>query len=142
MDQWGVFNLRDITPVGYAAFAFALGVTAGMLIRRTVPAMAITLAVFTAVQLVMPLWIRPRLITPVHATSPLNIAALQETGVTGNGRLQVIEPANIPGAWVYSSQIVTPVTIWPPANQLPGLARLAPARRATPTSPGFTSGRR
>jgi hypothetical protein len=28
--------------------------------------------------------------------------------VTGNGRLQVVEPANIPGAWVYSSQIVTP----------------------------------
>jgi len=108
MDQWGVFSQRDITPVGYAAFAFALGVTAGMLIRRTVPAMAITLAVFAAVQVVMPLWIRPHLITPVHTTTPLNIAALQETGVTGNGRLQVIEPPNIPGAWVYSSQIVTP----------------------------------
>jgi hypothetical protein len=103
-----VFTQRDITPIGYAAFAFALGVTAGMLIRRTVPAMAITLAVFAAAQVVMRLWIRPYLITPVHTTSPLNIAALQETGVTGNGRLQVIEPANIPGAWVYSSQIVTP----------------------------------
>jgi hypothetical protein len=108
MSQWGVFSLRDITPVGYAAFAFALGVTAGMLIRRTVPAMAITLAVFAAVQVVTPLWIRPRLITPVHTTAPLNIAALQETGVTGNGRLQVIEPPSMPGAWVYSSQIVTP----------------------------------
>jgi hypothetical protein len=108
MDQWGVFSLRDITPVGYTAFAFALGVTAGTLIRRTVPAMAVTLAVFAAVQVVMGLWIRPRLITPVHATAPLNIAALQETGVTGNGQLQVFEPANIPGAWVYSSQIVTP----------------------------------
>ena len=83
MDQWAVFTQRDITPIGYAAFAFALGVTAGMLIRRTVPAMAITLAVFAAVQVVMPLWIRPRLITPVRTTSPLNIAALQETGVTG-----------------------------------------------------------
>ena len=82
MDQWAVFTQRDITPIGYAAFAFALGVTAGMLIRRTVPAMAITLAVFAAVQVVMPLWIRPRLITPVRTTSPLNIAALQETGVT------------------------------------------------------------
>jgi ABC-type transport system involved in multi-copper enzyme maturation permease subunit len=127
MDQWGVFNLRDITPVGYAAFAFALGVTAGMLIRRTVPAMAITLAVFAAVQVVMSLWIRPRLITPVHTTSPLNIAALQATGVTGNGRLQVIEPANIPGAWVYSSQIVTP------AGQL---ASSEPATQACTTGTG------
>ena len=39
-----LFDTRDITPVGYAAFAFALGVTAGLLIRRTVPAMAATLA--------------------------------------------------------------------------------------------------
>jgi len=108
IDLPGMFNLRDITPVGYAAFAFALGVTAGMLIRRTVPAMAITLAVFAAAQVVMGLYLRPHLITPVHTTSPLNIAALQETGVTGNGRLQVVEPAKIPGAWVYSSQIVTP----------------------------------
>jgi hypothetical protein len=108
MDQWAVFSQRDITPIGYAAFAFALGVTAGLLIRRTVPVMAITVAVFAAVQVVMPLWIRPHLITPVRTTSPLNIAALQETGMTGNGRLQVIEAANIPGAWVYSSQIVTP----------------------------------
>jgi hypothetical protein len=107
-NQWGVFSERDITPVGYAAFAFALGVTAGLLIRRTVPAMAVTVAVFAAVQVVMPLWIRPHLITPVHTASPLDIASLQETGVTGNGRLQVIAPPNISGAWVYSSQIVTP----------------------------------
>ena len=123
-DQWAAFTQQDITPVGYAAFAFALGVTAGMLIRRTGPAMAITLAVFAAVQVVMRLWIRPHLITPVHTTTPLNIAALQETGVTGNGRLQVIEPANIPGAWVFSSQIVTP------AGQL---ASSEPATRACTT---------
>jgi hypothetical protein len=33
-----------IAPAGYAAFAFALGVTAGLLIRRTLPAMAVTLS--------------------------------------------------------------------------------------------------
>ena len=37
-----------VAPAGYAAFAFALGVTAGLFIRRTLPAMAVTLAVFTA----------------------------------------------------------------------------------------------
>ena len=34
------FGARGIVPIGYALFAFALGVTLGMLIRRTVPAMA------------------------------------------------------------------------------------------------------
>ena len=49
------FATHGITPLGYAAFGFALGVTAGVLIRRAVPAMAITLAIFAAVQVAMPL---------------------------------------------------------------------------------------
>ena len=44
----GVFDERGIVPIGYAAFAFALGLTAGALIRRTVPAMATTLVAFAA----------------------------------------------------------------------------------------------
>jgi len=59
-----LFASRGITPIGYAAFAFALGVTVGVLIRRTVPAMAVTLAVFAVVQVVMPLWVRPHFIPP------------------------------------------------------------------------------
>ena len=49
-----VFDARGITPIGYAAFAFALGITAGVLIRRTLPAMAATLAAFAAVQIALP----------------------------------------------------------------------------------------
>ena len=37
------FDERGIVAIGYAAFAVALGVTVGLLIRRTVPAMATTL---------------------------------------------------------------------------------------------------
>ena len=59
--QPAAFATHGITPLGYAAFAFALGVTAGALIRRTVPAMAVTLAIFAALQIAMPLWIRPNL---------------------------------------------------------------------------------
>ncbi|MCP9970057.1 ABC transporter permease [Actinomadura madurae] len=40
------FSVHGIVPIGHAAFAFALGVTVGVLTRRTLPAMAITLAVF------------------------------------------------------------------------------------------------
>src|SRR5450432_73149 len=39
----GMFGERNIAPLGYAAFGFALGVVAGLLIRRTLPAMATTL---------------------------------------------------------------------------------------------------
>jgi hypothetical protein len=45
-----MFGVRGITPIGYAAFAFALGVTAGVFIRRTIPAMAATIVVFTGIR--------------------------------------------------------------------------------------------
>lgn len=48
MNVFGTFDQRDVVAVGYAAFAFALGATIGTLIRRTLPAMAITLVVFVA----------------------------------------------------------------------------------------------
>jgi hypothetical protein len=45
---YSTFDQRDIVPIGYAAFALALGVTAGLLIRRAIPAMAATLVAFVA----------------------------------------------------------------------------------------------
>jgi hypothetical protein len=41
------YGARGIVPIGYAIFAFTLGVTLGMLIRRAVPAMAATLAIYS-----------------------------------------------------------------------------------------------
>ena len=38
------FALDGFVPGGYAVFAFALGATAGVVLRRTLPAMAVTLA--------------------------------------------------------------------------------------------------
>jgi hypothetical protein len=105
-----VFGQRGIVPVGYAAFAFALGVTAGLLIRHTVPAMAVTLAVFAAVQTGFALRVRFHLLPPVHLTSALNMAWVTELGTggpSGPGSLFVgIEP-NLPGAWIGSSQVTT-----------------------------------
>jgi len=67
-----VFATHGITPLGYAAFAFALGVTAGVLVRRAVPAMALTLAVFFVLQVAMPLWVRPHLFPPEHTVAALS----------------------------------------------------------------------
>jgi ABC-2 family transporter len=43
-----VFGTRGILPIGAAALAFAIGVTAGLFLRRTIPAMAVTLGLFAA----------------------------------------------------------------------------------------------
>ena len=67
-----VFGARGIVPMGYAAFAFVLGVTVGMLVRRTLPAMALTLALFAVIQLAMPALVRPHLMAPVTGTFELS----------------------------------------------------------------------
>jgi hypothetical protein len=96
-----VFATHGITPLGYAAFGFALGVTAGALIRRTVPAMAVTLAIFAAVQIAMPLWIRPNLFPADHAIIPsprcsrsrCSKAALTTAALTSAPRTSPASPA-------------------------------------------------
>jgi ABC-type transport system involved in multi-copper enzyme maturation permease subunit len=59
------FDVTDIVPVGYAIFAMALGICAGTLLRRTLPALGITLAGFVAVRIVIALWLRLHYMTPV-----------------------------------------------------------------------------
>ena len=103
------FGARDLTPAGYAAFALALGVTIGLLLRRAVPAIAVTLAVFAAVQVAVPLVVRPYLIPPVRTASPLsvsNITAVDDWLPATNW--VVSTKVDIPGAWIYSSQVTTP----------------------------------
>jgi hypothetical protein len=84
MNQFGSFDQRDIVPIGYAAFAFALGVTAGILIRRTLPAMATTLVAFVTARLALIHWIRSRLIAPVLRDYALNPVT---TGFGSSGSL-------------------------------------------------------
>ncbi len=69
----GAFGQRGIVPIAYAAFAFALGVTLGLLIRRTLPAIAATLVTFTAVRIVVTLWVRGHLIAPLTLTEKLAV---------------------------------------------------------------------
>lgn len=65
----GRFDIMGIVPVAYAVFAMALGIAAGALLRRTLPAMAVTLAGFIAVRAVIALLLRPHYISAVTAFS-------------------------------------------------------------------------
>ncbi|WP_433009350.1 ABC transporter permease [Kribbella sp. CA-294648] len=61
-----VFAARGVVPIGYAAFGLALGVAVGLVVRRSVVAIAITLAAVIAVQVLSPLLLRSHLMTPVE----------------------------------------------------------------------------
>ena len=111
--SWLVFATHGITPLGYAAFAFTLGVTVGALIGRTVPAMAVALAVFAVIQIAIPLWVRPHLFPARHTVIP--VTSLEETSQTlsirsrngvysGNSfTLGALNIPGQPGAWLLSS---------------------------------------
>jgi hypothetical protein len=63
----GRFDIMGIVPVAYSVFALALGIAAGAVLRRVLPAMAVTLAGFIAVRAVIALWLRHHYLSPVTA---------------------------------------------------------------------------
>ncbi len=115
--QWSrmsplMFADRGIAPVGWAALAFVVGVTAGVLIRRTIPAMAVTLALVVAVQILWPAAVRTHLSSALHTTSPVTVSELGDALVTHSG--EMLMPANqagrtaLTGAWIIANRTVTP----------------------------------
>lgn len=127
-NRFGVanFSFHGIAPIGYAAFAFALGVTAGVLLRRTIAAMAVTGAGFAAARLAVTYWVRPNLASPVRESLPLssgdgpgflvggphgNLMALgasisSSTPAAGDVALTGSPALNVPNGWVYSTSVV------------------------------------
>lgn len=101
------FVTHGVVPLGYAAFAFALGVAAGVLFRRTIPAMAVTLAIFIGLQIAMPLWIRPNLAPPDHAIIPVTSLSLDSASAYGQDSANFTATASVvprqTGAWLMSS---------------------------------------
>jgi hypothetical protein len=102
-----VYGARGIVPIGYALFAFVLGVTMGMLIRRTVPAMATTLAIYIGAVVSMPLWIRGHLAPTVHRTPPLDLSRINNLSIHPGGLLEVVSGASPHGAWLLSNTTIT-----------------------------------
>jgi hypothetical protein len=94
-----MFGERGIVPIGYAAFAFAFGVTAGLLIRRTVPAMATTLVAFFGARVGMTYELRQHLMPPARASSPVELSTITGPAPPGLG-----SPS--PADWVLSSHTV------------------------------------
>jgi hypothetical protein len=114
-----IFASHGITPLGYAAFAFTLATAVGALTRRTVPAMAITLAVFAAFQVATPLWVRPHLLPSSHTVASIDAADLAYGSLTAD-----VVPGQ-PGAWILSSQALNPAG--QPVTTIPAACPSSPA---------------
>ena len=99
----GHFDLLDLVPVGYAVFATALGICTGALLRRTLPAMAVTLGGFIAVRAVITFWLRSHYMSAVttyysvtSGNGPRGAFWQFASGVIGPNGQQLPQPNNMP----------------------------------------------
>jgi ABC-type transport system involved in multi-copper enzyme maturation permease subunit len=101
-----VFTARGIVAVGYAGFAFALGVATGTLTRRTLPAMAATLLGFLATRIAFTLWVRPHLLATKDVLLSLPVG--QNVGFLGGPSSVSVAASTptIPNAWAISATLV------------------------------------
>lgn len=68
--DWLIFDQQGFVPLGYTLFAVSLGIFAGTVWHRVLPAMAVTLAGFIGLRIAVAAFARPRFLPPrEHAYS-------------------------------------------------------------------------
>jgi hypothetical protein len=110
----GLFDLRGIGFAAWTLAAFAIGVLAGALIRRVVPALVATLAVYTGLAFAAGGWLRAAYMTPLVTTN-----------------------LNVPGsAWIISQWWTKGGTFafagWPPESLLNQFCPAGPSGKVGP----------
>jgi hypothetical protein len=139
--QPNYFDTQGIVPIGYAVFAMALGITAGVLLRRTLPAIAVVLGGFIGLRVWFDDAIRPHLMTPVTTITSLTstwspsgafwslgTATLNATGqnVSGNGSSTVFSDGSFSSTSVPAAchTVVNSPAVGGPPNSDPLLSCL------------------
>jgi hypothetical protein len=97
---FSLFDTRDIVPIGYALFAFTLGVAVGAVVRRTIPTMAVTIAGFAAVRGLFNFYIRPHFAAAMHTVTKFQLPI-----GNGNGNGISLRLGLNPGDWTLSDKI-------------------------------------
>jgi hypothetical protein len=85
------FNVQGVVPIGYTLFAVALGMFAGCVWRRTVPAMGTAVGGFIVVRALVEALARPHYMVPATLTYPVRSSL-------------VTNPMS--GDWVYDSGMI------------------------------------
>lgn len=76
------FDLQGPALVGYTLFAVALGMFAGALVKRTLPAMALTLTGYLVIRFAVEVLVRPNFLPLPHRTWPLTLPPTARTRTT------------------------------------------------------------
>jgi hypothetical protein len=83
------FEIQGVVPVAYTLFGVSLGITAGALFRRSLPALGVTIFGYLAVRILVENYLRPQLLHPLTS-----LVRLDAQSSVGNG------------AWILRSTLV------------------------------------
>jgi hypothetical protein len=123
----GRFDIMGTVPVAYSLFALALGIAAGALIRRVLPAMAVTLGGFVAVRAVVALFLRP------HYMSAVTVFYKVTSGFTPPGAFwQITQGVIGPNGVAIDQNTNGPVIDGIPVGYLPAACNVAGRGPVTP----------
>jgi hypothetical protein len=85
------FDLTGVVPMAYTLFAFALGVAAGAVLRRSLPAAAVAFVSFLAVRVTVAGWIRPHFVPPVNRVQAFVPGSGDITDGTASARDMILD---------------------------------------------------
>jgi hypothetical protein len=97
--DFGIFDLLGLVPVAYALAALALGIAAGALVGRLLPALGLTLVVFVGLRVGVEFALRPNFMAPITTSFAFPL---------GNDKSASAESAASaePQGWLLSEQTV------------------------------------
>lgn len=102
-----VFGARNLAPVGYAAFAVVLGTVVGMLLRRTLAAMALTLLAVVVIQFSVPNLVRPHYLPGEHLRIAMTADAINAArGLGSITGAAVVKGVTVDDAWVTDASVL------------------------------------
>jgi len=139
------FDMQGIVPVAYALFGMALGIAAGALLRRTVPAIAVTLTGFIGVRVAVAELLRPHYLTAVTTyysavstwTPPLGSWVLGSGEADKSGQVLAIPDIVVNQGGVPNVIQGVPVSDLPAACRALIPAAVRTVTRATPNGGGL-----
>lgn len=84
-NRWDLFDQQAPLTVASMAFALAVGITAGAIVSKSVPAMAVTLVAFTVTRVGIAEIARPHYMSALATRDPATVAAVSQTSWSLDG---------------------------------------------------------
>ena len=97
------FDLQGVVPIRYTLFAVALGIVAGTIWQKVLPAMAVTLAGFVGLRIALTLLARPRYLPPETLTFPCRPTP-RRTTLTAETGSSPRKSETRPGTWCWTTR--------------------------------------